>query len=487
MTVAYAELSVTSNFSFLRGASHPHELVETAVHLGLAAIGIADRNSLAGVVRAHDALKQLGRQSEGPVPRFLIGARLVFDGGTPDILAYPVDRKAYGNLSRLITTGKMRASKGECSVTLDDLLAWQDGLLLIVMPPALFSRGNMEACANAVQRLRAQAPGRVWLGAAMLYRKSDRRKLRELGTLARASDVPLIALNDVLYHLPERRALQDVVTCIREHVTLDSAGKRLEANAERHLKTPAEMARLFRSAPDAIAETIRFASRIEFSLDQLNYQYPDEPAPPGKTPDQHLADITWKGAASRYPDGIPDRIRATLTKELSLIAALKIAPYFLTVYDIVRIANEKQILCQGRGSAANSAVCYALGITAVNPAEIDLLFERFISAERREPPDIDVDFEHERREEVIQDIYRRYGHEHAAITATVITYRARSAIREVGKAFGLTEDVTAALAGNFRLPLVGRHALCTSQSAGGDVPENPPTEKAPLFRPPPGR
>ena len=261
--------------------------------------------------------------------------------------------------------------------------------------------------------------------------------------------MPLIAVNDVLYHVPERRALQDIVTCIREHLTLDHAGKRLEANAERHLKTPAEMARLFRAAPEAIGETIRFAERIRFSLNQLSYRYPDEPSPPGKTPDEHLAELTWKGAAKRFPDGIPDKIRVTLEKELALIATLNIAPYFLTVYDIVRIANEKQILCQGRGSAANSAVCYALGITSVNPAEIDLLFERFVSAERKEPPDIDVDFEHERREEVIQDIYRRYGHERAALTATVITYRARSAVREVGKVFGLTEDVTAALASNF--------------------------------------
>jgi len=455
--VSYAELAVTTNFSFLRGASHPHELIETAVNYGFPAIGITDRNSLAGVVRAYDALRQIQAESnrsaqsaraDTPIPRLLVGARLVFGDGTPDILAYPVNREAYGNLSRLITTGKMRSGKGECNITLHDLLTWHDGLLLILMPPRQFSRRNMQVCGTVLHQLITKAPGRVRLAASMLYGQSDRGKLRELRLLAHAHHVPLIAVNDVLYHVPERRPLQDILTCIREHLTLDNAGKRLESNSERHLKTPAEMARLFRAAPEAIGETIHFAEQIKFSLDQLSYRYPDEPSPPGKTPDEHLAALTWKGAAKRFPDGIPDTIRATLEKELALIATLNIAPYFLTVYDIVRIANERQILCQGRGSAANSAVCYALGITSVNPAEIDLLFERFVSAERKEPPDIDVDFEHERREEVIQDIYRRYGHERAALTATVITYRARSAIREVGKVFGLTEDVTAALAGS---------------------------------------
>jgi len=441
----YAELAVTTNFSFLRGASHPQELIETAVNHGLAAIGIADVNSLAGVVRAYDALNQMQRDRKTGSTRLLVGARLVFADDTPDILAYPVDRAAYGRLSRLITTGKLRAGKGECILNFADLLNFQTGLLLIVMPPARLNRQEMQKREDVLRRLTAEAPDRVWLGAAMLHGRSDLRKLRELAALARETHVPLIAVNDVLYHMPERRALQDVVTCIREHVTLDGAGKRLQANAERHLKPPAEMMRLFRAALEAIAETLRFAATIEFSLGQLSYHYPDEPVPAGKTPDEHLADLTWQGAAKRYANGIPDNIRALLDKELRLIAQLNTAAYFLTVHDIVRIANEKQILCQGRGSAANSAVCYALGITSVNPAEIDLLFERFVSAERKEPPDIDVDFEHERREEVIQDVYRRYGQTHAALTATVITYRARSAIREVGKVFGLTEDVTAAL------------------------------------------
>jgi error-prone DNA polymerase len=267
-----------------------------------------------------------------------------------------------------------------------------------------------------------------------------------LKRLAQETRAPLIAVNDVLYHEPGRRELQDVVTCIREHLTIDKAGKILEANAERHLKLPEEMARLFAAAPDAIAQTVRFAERISFSLGQLKYNYPEERVPQGKSPDEYLCEMTWKGANRRYPDGIPPTVRSTLEKELALIEKLEYAPYFLTVRDIVGFARARNILCQGRGSAANSAVCYVLDITAVDPAQNDLLFERFISQERKEPPDIDVDFEHERREEVIQDVYKRYGHDKAALTATVICYRPRSAIREVGKVFGLSEDITAAMA-----------------------------------------
>jgi error-prone DNA polymerase len=299
---------------------------------------------------------------------------------------------------------------------------------------------------SLLEKLLGAAPGRLWLGVSMPHKGDDCRRLREWQRVARAAGVPLLATNDVLYHSSERRELQDVVTCIREHVTLDEAGRLLEANAERHLKSSDEMAELFREAPEAIAETIRFAGRITFSLDQLKYNYPDEPIPKGKTAQEHLQEITWQGAALRYGGVIPDKLRATLEKELALIAKMDIAPYFLTVHDIVRYARGEGILCQGRGSAANSAVCYVLGITAVDPMQIDLLFERFISEERKEPPDIDVDFEHERREEVIQHVYKRYGHHNAALTATVICYRPRSAIRETGKVFGLTEDVTANLA-----------------------------------------
>ena len=453
---AYAEIAVTTNYSFLRGASHPREFVEVATHLGLEAIGIADRNTLAGVVRAYDALNQI-REQAMQVPKLLVGARLVFADGTPDILAYPVDRAAYGNLCRLLSAGNLfvppgetRAEKGECILSIGDLLKWQEGLLLAVLPAgrgaASLENEYGQKIQSVIETLAKNRPGDVWLAASMPHLGCDRRRLKAQAAIARDAGVPLLAVNDVLYHSPERRELQDVVTCIREHVTLDAAGKLLEANAERHLKAPDEMVRLFRDAPEAIAETIRFAGRIAFTLDQLKYNYPQEPVPKGKTPDGHLADLTWAGAAWRYPGGISDVVRATLEKELALIAKLEIAPYFLTVHDIVRIADGKKILCQGRGSAANSAVCYMLGITAVDPLQVDLLFERFVSEERKEPPDIDVDFEHERREEVIQEVYKRYGHERAAIAATVITYRPRSAIREVGKVFGLTEDLTAALA-----------------------------------------
>ena len=429
--MSYTELAVTTNFSFLRGASHPGDFVEQARALDYAAIGIADRNTLAGVVRAYEKWKKL----ENP-PRLLIGARLVFRDGTPDILAYPKDRKAYARLSRLISIGKLRARKGECLLDLADLMEHRRGLLLIVMSTDLQS---------AKPVLTALGPN-TWLAASMLYTGEDRRRLRDLKRLAREVRVPLIAVNDALYHDAEQRDLQDVVTCIREHVTLKEAGTRLEANAERHLKEPGEMRRLFRDAPEAVDETLRFSSRISFTLDQLGQRYPREPVPRGKTADQHLRDLTQAGLNWRYPDGVPPSVAQLAQKELAFIADGKIAHYFLTVHDIVKFARGQGILCQGRGSAANSVVCYALGVTSVDPMEIDVLFERFLNTERREPPDIDVDFEHERREEVIQYVYRRYGHRRAALTATVIHYRPRSAIREVGKVFGLTEDVTGRLA-----------------------------------------
>ncbi|MEI9995852.1 MAG: error-prone DNA polymerase [Rhizomicrobium sp.] len=455
----YAEIAVTSNFSFLRGASRPEELALTAYGYAYEAVGIADRNTLAGVVRAYAAFGD--PRLEGRKPRLLIGARLVFADGTPDVLAYPTDRAAYGRLCQLLSAGKLRvpqgakrATKGECTLFLSDLAerhepedrhARHEGLLFAVMPPA---RGTLAKVEAALETLRRLAPGRVWLAASMLHRGDDRRRLRRLGLLAGETRVPLLAVNDVLYHAAERRELQDVVSCIRERVTIDKAGKRLEANAERHMKTPLEMTRLFRDCPEAIAETVRFAGRIAFRLSDLQYNYPHEPVPPGKTAIGHLRDLTWEGAARRYPDGVPEKVCATLEKELAVIAERKYAHYFLTVRDLVAYANEKHILCQGRGSAANSAVCYAIGITAVDPTQIDLLFERFISVERDEPPDIDVDFEHERREEVIQHVYKRYGHHRAALTATVIHYRPRSAIREVGKVFGLSEDITGAMAGS---------------------------------------
>ncbi|MBR1231492.1 error-prone DNA polymerase [Bradyrhizobium sp. AUGA SZCCT0182] len=442
---AYAEIGITTNFSFLRGGSDPRAYVQEASRLGIPVIGIADHNTLAGVVRAW---KELDNPELLHKPKLLIGSRLVFMDGTPDILVYPRDRAAYGLLCQLLTRGKRggdteRIAKGECHLKLDDLLEFSEGQLLLLTLPHRFD--SAEAL-KILDRLKASRADGVWLAASLLYRGDDRRRLARLHLISLTSKVPLLATNEVLYHDAARRPLQDVLTCIREKTTIEAVGKRLEANAERYLKPPHEMARLFRDLPDAIAETMRFAGRINFSLDQLKYQYPDEPVPPGKTAQQHLEDLTWQGVISYFGGEIDDTLRATLHKELALIAELNYAHYFLTVHDIVHYARSQNILCQGRGSAANSAVCYVLGITSVDPTKVDLLFERFISKERLEPPDIDVDFEHSRREEVMQYVYRRYGRHRAAIIATVIHYRPRSAIRDVGKALGLTEDVTAALA-----------------------------------------
>ncbi|PWT92891.1 MAG: error-prone DNA polymerase [Proteobacteria bacterium] len=434
---AYAELAVTTNFSFLRGASHAEELVDCAKQLGLAGLGFADRNSVAGVVRAHTKAKELGL----PI---VVGARLVFSDATPDILAYPQDRAGWSRLTRLLTLGKRRAEKGDCILGLPDLLDYVEGLNLIVVPPKHIEATKLAAL--LVRLTDTASRQSVWLAAGLLYRGDDARRLVRLARIAADAQVPLIAINDVLYHAPERRALQDVVTCIREHVTLSAAGRRLEANAERHLKTPGEMVRLFRSAPEAIAQTLRFFERCRFSLDQLKYEYPDETRQGYATPQDALVAFVEEGARRRYPNGMSKKVRCALDHELAVTAELNYAPYFLTVHDIVTFSKSKGILCQGRGSAANSVICFCLGITEVDPERVDLLFERFVSAERREPPDIDVDFEHERREDVIQYIYKRYSRDRCGIAATVICYRGRSAIREVGKVFGLSEDTVGALA-----------------------------------------
>ncbi|MBV9557848.1 MAG: error-prone DNA polymerase, partial [Pseudolabrys sp.] len=426
----YVEFACASNFSFLRGASHPEELIVQAQAIGLAGLALADRNSVAGVVRAHLAKR------EHTLPlAYHPGARLVFADGTPDILAYPRDRAGWGRLTRLLTTGNIRGKKGECILRLDDLLAHSFGLELIAMGGS----------AEFLKSLRLHAPGRVRLAASVLYGGRDKTRLAKTASVARDAGVPLIAVNDVLYHHPDRRPLQDVLTCIREKLPIDRAGRQLNINAERHLKPANEMARLFRDYPDAIGETIRLSEELNFSLDELKYEYPDESVAGFATPQEALVHLTYEGAKKRYPCGVPDKVRETIEHELALVAQVQYAPYFLTVFDIVREARRLGILCQGRGSAANSTVCYCLGITEVDPDVHDLLFERFISTERNEPPDIDVDFEHERREEVIQYIYKKYGRERAGIAATVISYRGRSAIREVGKVFGLTEDTIGAL------------------------------------------
>ncbi|QCI63297.1 error-prone DNA polymerase [Phreatobacter stygius] len=444
----YAELATATNFSFLHGASQAQDLVLKAIELGHTGIGVADRNTVAGVVRAYAALnkvKEAMAREVGPEAladfKLAVGARLVFTDGSPDIIAYPADRAGWGRLCRLLTLGNRKARKGDCILTLGDLLADTRGLLLIVMPGPVF-----DGLPAALARIAEAAAGAVWLGAAMHRHGNDRRRLARLFRIGEAAGVALVAVNDVLYHAPEQRDLQDVLTCIREGTTIEAAGRLLEVNADRHLKEPKEMARLFRDCPEAIDETQHLLARIEFSLSQLTYEYPDEPVPPGWTPQSWLEELTRRRAEMRYPQGVPDKVVGLIKAELKLIETLDYARYFLTIYDIVQFALNAGILCQGRGSAANSAVCYVLGITAVDPNEHDVLFARFLSSERREPPDIDVDFEHERREEVIQEIYRRYGRDRAGIAATVISYRPRSAIRDVGKAMGLTEDITARLA-----------------------------------------
>jgi len=557
----FAELVAATNFSFLRGASHPSDMVGEAIALGMRAIGIADRNTVAGVVRAHVALRQAREQwnpawakakarheadrpweefpdppdlpSPAPDFRLIVGARLVFADGTPDIVAYPATRYGWGRLTRLLSLGNRRATKGGCLIGIGDLIAHHQDLMLIVLPESSFDEDENEAlpekrridqdqdrgflrlgedevettnvvpfpprhaglvpcssfdlppasqdCVRGTQsrsntteppapgqvvewtpaqargddvlgdtlaRLKRVVGGRLWLGASMPRAGRDKRRLAKLAETARAARVPLLATNDALYATPEQRPLHDVVTCIRKGTHVKAAGKLLEANAERHLKPPEEMARLFRDYPEAVAESGILLSRIGFTLDQLSYDYPHEPVPPGWDAQEWLEHLVWQTALERYDYRVPDKLYALLYEEFSLISERGYAPYFLTVHDIVRFARscDPPILCQGRGSAANSVVCYLLGVTSVDPMKHDLLFSRFVSAERDEPPDIDVDFEHERREEVMQYVYRRYGRHRAAIAATVIHYRSRSTVREVGKALGMTEDVTSRLA-----------------------------------------
>ncbi len=428
----YTELQVTTHFSFLRGASSCDELFARAAELGIEALGVVDRNSLAGVVRALEASRQTG-------VRLVVGCRLDLADALP-VLVYPTDRTAYARLCRLLSLGKSRAGKGKCHLEWDDLVAYGEGLIAILVP----DRAD-DDCALHLRRLRSAFGDRAYLALTLRRRPNDQLRLWQLSNLAAAARVPTVVTNDVLFHEVGRQLMQDVVTAIRHNVTIDELGHRRERFADRYLKPPEEMHRLFDRYPEALARTVEIMDRCRFSLEELAYQYPEEKLYPDLTPQQALEKLTWEGAAERYPEGLPDKVRANLNHELSLIEKLDYAPYFLTVNAIVRFARSKDILCQGRGSAANSAVCYVLGVTSVDPDRNDLLFERFVSEERREPPDIDVDFEHERREEVIQWVYQTYGRERAALCSTVIRYRSKGALRDVGKALGLTEDLTKTL------------------------------------------
>ncbi|QDZ07078.1 DNA polymerase III subunit alpha [Sphingomonas panacisoli] len=536
----FAELVAATNYSFLRGASSPRDMVATAVVLGLDAIGIADRNTVAGVVRAHVALKEMREKWSAardkarirheadrpwetfpdapPLPepppwfRLVVGARLVFRDGTPDIVAYPATRYGWGRLTRLLTVGNRRATKGGCLLDIGDLIAHHQDLLLIVMDensfdseevaelaekrriaeehdrgflqlgeeeaidsnvvafpkrlvePTLASNDlpttsvvvwpsrrvpDVEGLEATLRRLKRIVGDRLWLGTTMTHSGKDKRCLHELAKIASVANVPLLATNDALYASPDQRQLHDVVTCIRKGTDVKRAGRLLEANAERHLKPTAEMARLFCRHPQAIDETKCLLARIDFTLDQLGYEYPHEPVPEGWEAQDWLEHLVLEAAAKKYGETIPAKAKALIDEEFALIREREYAYYFLTVHDIVRFARscEPPILCQGRGSAANSIVCWLLDVTSVDPVKHDLLFSRFVSSERDEPPDIDVDFEHERREEVMQYVYRRYGRHRAAIIATVIHYRSRSTLREVGKALGMSEDVTSRLSG----------------------------------------
>ncbi len=433
----YCELAITSNYSFLRGASHPHELMATAAAYGYSAVAIADRNTLAGIVRAHKAAKQHNI-------RLIVGSRLILMDGF-ECICLPKNKAAYSQLTRLLTLGNRRAEKGSCHLWAEDILVHSADQIFIFMPPPELTSYFQETASLLAKKL----PGQCYLALSRFYTSDDLARLDMFADFAATLRIPTVVTNDVLYHIPNRRPLQDVLTCIREHVSIHDAGMRLIVNAERHLKSPTEIKRFFPGYIEAAHRSQMIADQCCFSLDELAYQYPDEPSGDSCNPQAELERLTWIGVQSRFPDGIPDKVQTALEHELALIGQLEYAPYFLTVYDIVRYARslEPPILCQGRGSAANSAVCYCLGITAVNPTEIDLLFERFVSAERDEPPDIDIDFEHERREEIIQYIYNRYGRHRAGLAATVVTYRTRSAVREVGKVMGLSEDVVGALAG----------------------------------------
>lgn len=480
--ISYAELCTTSNFTFLTGASHPEELITRAAELGLEALAITDRNTLAGVVRAYSALKEMNRAQEvakknlnnidgslpvrsqqtkdhssqmrvntaasleysaraKKLPRLIVGARLVLQDSAIEWVALPTNKAAYGRLSRLLTLGKRRAEKGECHLNHADLLTWGNGIILIALLPEEIQKHHSQ-----LQAIARHFPGNVFLGAVPHYDGQDRERFKKLGALALRLAIPLVALGDVLMHRGHRRQLADVLTCMRESIKIDQIGTHALANNERRLKSARDMARLFRDHPAAVKRSVEIAIRCTFDLGDLKYEYPHEEEN-GEDAHQRLIRLTKEGLKYRYPKGVPEKTKQLVKKELTLIKQLKFASYFLTVHDLVKFARSQNILCQGRGSAANSIICYALRVTEVPPEMISMVFERFMSESRAEPPDIDVDFEHEKREIVIQHIYEKYGRHRAGICATVIHFRRKAAINEVGKVMGLSQDVTANLSG----------------------------------------
>ena len=423
----YAELQVSSNFSFPPGRLAPSGTGKAANQYGHYAIALTDRNTLSGIVLAHSTLKKMTPRHT----RFIVGCRLDLSNGE-SLLCYPTNRQAYGRLTQLLTLGRRRVPKGECLLHLADVADYSEGQHFILPFPQTLTesaRAHIQKCAGLFR-------GNLHLALTHSYRGDDKRWIREVAEFARSLPVPLAVTNDVLYHEPDRKMLQDVVTCIREGCTVAEAGFRLGANAERHLKPPRVMDRLFTAWPEAIEATVEIADKCRFSMDELRYEYPEEIVTPGLSAFEDLKQRAFAGAEWRYPNGVPEAFQKQIHHELKLIHQREYAPYFLTVHEIVKFAKSKEILCQGRGSAANSVICYCLGITEADPVKCKLLFERFVSAARNEPPDIDVDFEHERREEVIQHIYEKYGRHRTGLTATVVHYRKKRVLREVTKALG---------------------------------------------------
>ena len=435
--MAYIELQCASYFSFLQGCSAPDNLFLRAKALGMEALAIADRNTLAGVVRAHVAAEEHG-------VRLIIGCRLDLRDGT-SLLVYPIDRDGYGRLCRLLSLGKTRAGKGGCDIDWEDVEDFHEGLMAIFIPDLAD-----ELCAVRLRRFKALFADRAYMALTLRHRQNDHLRLYELSNLAIKHRVPTVATNDVLYDVHEKALLHDVITCIRHRCTIETRGDMRHLYADRFLKSPEEMGRLFSDYRQALARTEEIASRCRFSLSELEYQYPEEKLMPGMSAVEALKRLTWAGAKWRYPEGVPQKVIDLLKHELTLIERLQYAPYFLTVNAIVQFARSRDILCQGRGSAANSCVCYVLGITSVDPDRNDLLFERFISEERREPPDIDVDFEHQRREEVMQWVFNTYGRNRSALTSVVSRFRTRMAMRDTLKVLGFPEDTIKVLAKNIR-------------------------------------